>query len=1096
MPIPLLLIGTAFVAVGGTAVAWIYKEKTEAERRRQEELRKEISRIKRAIAAVKREHGKRIKKLKKEELREVRDKLITEARRLRKEREEITVELENLKKNVEIIINKPDTSPYLRNGLKRESVLIEDALSRAYAYQRYISWYESLVDSLYNREMFDELMEIDIPNSLLPDDWLYVGKLLLLDNKDEIKSENNYGQRILLAGVYDEKKKTYINEPEEKAFERYENDIPILIIGEIRKGIESEKIENFQSNRASLFRGSVLKGELYVHHLLNGIPFEVKPRDERTDRDVNFYFYKEYVKCKMRRRDKKYPLKRYHDEDGILVNAIEHDLLLKKIWISERPHLYESVIATPVYITYSNSDYTSKLENAIVNSQYKLSATGLDTESNRVTLRAHTLTMNCLIKEDHLHIEDIKEEATSKEVSIELPLQFEIIPEEVFHQNRSYFLDIKDSLIQCLNFISSEINYMKHLAESQVDDYEFFNKWLTLLEHQIEKEEIKYTSVQYAEMKREDQKRTNLLHVKITSTLLNSEKLISINSQINQSMRGKTHHGKEIKIAFRIRTSENEKYYLSPVGYLHDDIDIENKTITVALDGNLPSNIDFDPQNEIFIGFYTSQSALYRQKRALLSFQRGELTNPALKRMLISPSIVTKTVDPNEEKNFDRLIKWQNTALTENQREVVKRALLEKALFLIQGPPGTGKTTVIKEIVYQYLKDNPKGRCLIVSQQNTAVDNALERIYRENKEDWFLSGKKSIVRVAVDTGKVSEEIQNFTIDRWFDNYKERVSKNLLTLSRDKNNLAELCERWYQLINKESISDIDREVADVLLSSHQLVGATCVGFANKRLGIDRTEFDLVIIDEAARSTPPELLIPILRAKKVILIGDHYQLPPSVSDYLRDDVEFLDSLTLEFLEKSFFERIFEQIPAEHKAMLTEQFRMPPEVGNLISELFYHGQLKNGIIKSKDNFVSPETIKWIDVVGVNRKDGTSRYNIEEISAIHNLLLDIAKKIPKGKKKEVAVITPYTAQKENLRKMIKKVEEQIGTHKLQIKCGTVDSFQGQEADIVIYSCVRTDGNLSFLIDKRRLNVALSRVRENLFIVGHKKFLYRAKVD
>lgn len=356
------------------------------------------------------------------------------------------------------------------------------------------------------------------------------------------------------------------------------------------------------------------------------------------------------------------------------------------------------------------------------------------------------------------------------------------------------------------------------------------------------------------------------------------------------------------------------------------------------------------------------------------------MVNPELKRMLISPQLIKKTVDKYEEEAFDRAIRWQNPNLNENQKETIKRALLEKNLFLIQGPPGTGKTTVIKEIVYQYLKDNPQRKCLIVSQQNTAVDNALSRIYRDNKAEWFDSGSRSIVRVAVDMGKVDDEIQPFTIDNWLQNYKERLLENYQRLLLNDSRLGKFMKEWYQMVDKDTISEIDREVADVLLSSHQIVGATCVGFANKKLGIDRTVFDLVIIDKAARATLPELLIPILRGKKVIIIGDHYQLPPAISKSIIDDIESFDREILELLEKSFFEKLFESTPDTNKAILLDQFRMPKEVGNMISKLFYNGKLRNGIEKTTEGFISPSTINWIDVKGRNKIEGTSRYNQEE--------------------------------------------------------------------------------------------------------------------
>ncbi|MCX8069468.1 MAG: AAA domain-containing protein, partial [Thermodesulfovibrionales bacterium] len=766
------------------------------------------------------------------------------------------------------------------------------------------------------------------------------------------------------------------------------------------------------------------------------------------------------------------------------------------IIVSEKPPQQDNISASPVYISYSNDEFVEGLDDALTESNYKLSVSNYEPLSQRIQFRVGELSLICTFKESLLSLNEIKKELTTNTVAIDLPYSFEIIPEKLFTENKSFLYDAKNALAQMLNFVEKELEYIQHTSDDTKYDYDFFSKWMSIIEYQINKEEIVYDQIRYTEILKSDND-SRLLKIIINPRPDNIKKLLYIKDKIKSSQEhGHKQRNQDIKVALEARSSTSERFYLCPIGILYDDIDIDKRMIIVQLDGELPDQVDYEPNKRLFIGFYRNLSALYRQKKALINFQRGEMANPELKRMLISPGLIKRTINPYEEEAFDKSIRWKNTALTDNQREIIKNALLEQNLFIIQGPPGTGKTTVIKEIVYQYLKDNPKRKCLIVSQQNTAVDNALLRIYKENKDDWFDNRSRSIVRVALDTGRVDEGIQPFAVDNWFNDYKKRLCETYQKALSEDTRLQRLMIDWYGLIDKENISLIDREVADVLLSSHQIVGATCVGFANKKLGIDRAVFDLVIIDEAARATVPELLIPILRAKKVILIGDQYQLPPSFSRSIIDDLEDLDFITLDFLERSFFERLFDNTPNSNKSILLEQFRMPKEIGRMISDIFYNGKLLNGIEKITESFISPQTIQWIDVKGKNETAGTSRYNPKEAIEVKELINDIAQQLPKGCTKDIAVITPYSAQKNLIRNVIKNMRQNSCLERLNIRCDTVDNFQGQEADIVIYSCVRTDGNLSFLIDRKRLNVALSRVKENLYIVGHKEFLYNAEVD
>jgi superfamily I DNA and/or RNA helicase len=235
-----------------------------------------------------------------------------------------------------------------------------------------------------------------------------------------------------------------------------------------------------------------------------------------------------------------------------------------------------------------------------------------------------------------------------------------------------------------------------------------------------------------------------------------------------------------------------------------------------------------------------------------------------------------------------------------------------------------------------------------------------------------------------------------------------------------------------------------------------------------------QFDLAIIDEAGRASLGELLIPILKAKKVVLIGDHKQLPPTYDrrlyQLIEEDSE-LGEMDRRILEESYFETLYTQLPEGVKGMLKAQFRMPPPIGSLISYLFYQGRLENGRTDWE-----PVPIVWVDVRGREESAGTSKFNREEVKVVRELvkLTDPAD--------SVAVITPYAAQKGLLRRELEGLRDRV-------KVDTIDSFQGEEADIVIYSLVRGRGGIQFILDKRRLNVAISRTRKRLYIVGNRLF-------
>lgn len=293
-----------------------------------------------------------------------------------------------------------------------------------------------------------------------------------------------------------------------------------------------------------------------------------------------------------------------------------------------------------------------------------------------------------------------------------------------------------------------------------------------------------------------------------------------------------------------------------------DDIDVEKNIISINK-VDLIDDISNKISNNGFLKLKVKsfQYVLQRQKKALKDFSDDKIVNQELKQLLISPSLIKYTNIKDNIQNID----FKNKNLTSNQKDIIKKVLNEKNIFLIQGPPGTGKTTVIKEMVFQILKLNNYSKILIVSQQNIAVDNVLNGLYNENIE-LFKDNSHSMVRIVSNENKIQHEnIKQFTLENWFQNYKEMVKNRFYTIEQDKrfdesleNSLYfDKSSEWLNLIYKDDFKDIPNEIKELLISSHQILGATCMGLANKSLGLDLSEFDIAIIDEAGRATAPEL-----------------------------------------------------------------------------------------------------------------------------------------------------------------------------------------------------------------------------------------------
>lgn len=332
----------------------------------------------------------------------------------------------------------------------------------------------------------------------------------------------------------------------------------------------------------------------------------------------------------------------------------------------------------------------------------------------------------------------------------------------------------------------------------------------------------------------------------------------------------------------------------------------------------------------------------------------------------------------------------------------------------------------------------------------------------------------------------------------FDTWQQELAQEETYINRYQN----LVQDWVSRLRNPSEQD-HNELRQIYLDNANVIGITCVQAASRDFSEEFKSFDIVIIDEVSKCTPPELLIPALKGKKLVMVGDHRQLPPMLdTNTLEEVAENIGSTReqLHFLEESLFKSQFEAAHRSIKQMLTTQYRMHPMIMGAINQ-FYKDKLQCGLeqpdTKRAHNLAGPIIQEHHHLIWVKmpleqgfdeQREGTSFYNIREIDIIERLCQQMeatwCAKVAQGEpKKEIAVITFYGAQ---LRKIDERLDERLFPS-LHIRTGTVDRFQGMERQVAIVSMVRNNSqkDVGFAKKSERVNVAFSRAQELLVIVG-----------
>ncbi|MBD2773220.1 serine/threonine-protein kinase [Iningainema tapete] len=391
---------------------------------------------------------------------------------------------------------------------------------------------------------------------------------------------------------------------------------------------------------------------------------------------------------------------------------------------------------------------------------------------------------------------------------------------------------------------------------------------------------------------------------------------------------------------------------------------------------------------------------------------------------------------------------------------------------------------------------------LVISSVSTssqqAADNACEIIYEKLLlEEKILNTVKDYVK------KFGIEYpEQKLLSQWIDEEYRRLQ----TVLGDNNQnyekflkLRNLKDEWNNRLKRKQI-----DLVPIFLDGVNVVGATCLGIAN----LKNLKFDWVIVDEAGRSTAPETFVPMTRGKKIILVGDHKQLPPIIDRELQERVLREQDIEKRVLETSLFEYLYEKLPKANKITLNYQYRMHPDIGTLVSNLFYQEEKVSSErvdVNDKQHLLNQfeKNIYWISTSDVpiekskEKAIGTSRSNRYEADIIKAILDKIQQNCESSNLlKEVGVIAAYASQISTLEAAIASKDKNIWKN-LNIEIHTVDAFQGGECDIIIYDLVRSNKEkvLGFTSDDRRLNVALSRAKQLLIIVGNDVMAYEGKI-
>jgi len=499
---------------------------------------------------------------------------------------------------------------------------------------------------------------------------------------------------------------------------------------------------------------------------------------------------------------------------------------------------------------------------------------------------------------------------------------------------------------------------------------------------------------------------------------------------------------------------------------------VDEYRVTVAMNRAAPEE---DIRGHCQIDLLGSDATYQRMRKALVTVAESRRSRVStLREIFLGEQVPERTKVPK--------IIWLNRALNEYQQAAVKGALAAEDVALVHGPPGTGKTTVLVEIIRQHVARGE--RVLATAPSNIAVDNILEKLIGTGLRVTRL-GHPARTLEALRHGNLAAQIEAdpaYEEVKELDAYRERMIHRKSRHGRGINQLGyeerQLREREVGKLWRQA-RDLEAEIARHIVASANVVLATHAGISKRYV---KGDFDLVVLDEASQASEPLSWVPLTIARKAIFAGDANQLPPTI--YSKEAAEGGLTVTL-------FDRLKDILPASAQTLLRVQYRMHEDIMRFPSQEFYEGKLiaDESVAKhvaselpgAAPSDLTSRPVTFVDTAGAGFDEAwndmlESRENKGEAELAVKLLYEL---LGSGiKPKDVAILTPYTAQAKMLKTMVREPGLEIGS---------VDGFQGREKEAIILSLVRSSeaGQIGFLSDMRRLNVAITRARRCLIVVG-----------
>ena len=493
-----------------------------------------------------------------------------------------------------------------------------------------------------------------------------------------------------------------------------------------------------------------------------------------------------------------------------------------------------------------------------------------------------------------------------------------------------------------------------------------------------------------------------------------------------------------------------------------------------ASDGKLGIDLLFDDNS------YDEMQAALKQAMALSEKkEEGRLIN-----ILTSANVPT----------FDSDVPlYENPKLNSTQQAAVNKIVQANELAIVHGPPGTGKTTTLVQAIKTLIKQGEK-RILVTAPSNTAVDLLSEKLSEEGL---------NVLRVG-NPARVSERLMSLTLDSKVAGHSS--IKEIKRLKKQAGEFKDMAHKYKRSFGKaereqrkalfdeaykimKDVGRMEQYIIDDVTNKAQVVTATLVG-AN-HYTVRGLQYNTVVIDEAGQAIEPACWIPILKGKKLVLAGDHCQLSPTI----KSDAAAKGGLSTTLLEKCI------RLHPQAVVLLEEQYRMHETIMGYSSKVFYEDKLRAHESVAGHLLHAADTpLAFIDTAGCGfeeKNEGTSISNPEEAAFLFKhltrMVTELGGHYTLEKFPTIAVISPYKEQLYVLKEQLQHNPTlQAYAHKIAVN--TIDSFQGQERDIVYISMTRsnTDGIIGFLSDTRRMNVAMTRARKKLVVIGESATLSR----